>query len=100
MSQSKEPSARAREETTAGNYFVSNYPPYSFWTKEHVHDLTERLRAHPLVDAERVVSLSHVTYTRSEDDCLYVGTLYSPGESFDAAAVRASGSSGGKRRML
>jgi oxygen-independent coproporphyrinogen-3 oxidase len=24
----------ARDDTTAGNYFVSNYPPYSFWTPE------------------------------------------------------------------
>ena len=26
------------EETTPGNYFVSNYPPYSFWTGEHVDE--------------------------------------------------------------
>src|SRR6185436_7918567 len=26
------------EETKAGNYFVSNYPPYSFWKPEHVAD--------------------------------------------------------------
>ncbi|HLN02077.1 MAG TPA: coproporphyrinogen-III oxidase family protein [Bryobacteraceae bacterium] len=24
-----------RDDTTAGNYFVSNYPPYSFWTPQH-----------------------------------------------------------------
>lgn len=24
------------DDTTAGNYFVSNYPPYSFWTRERV----------------------------------------------------------------
>src|ERR1700680_2212802 len=24
------------EPTTPGNYFVSNYPPYSFWTPDHV----------------------------------------------------------------
>jgi oxygen-independent coproporphyrinogen-3 oxidase len=28
--------ARLKEETTAGNYFVSNYPPYSFWNREQV----------------------------------------------------------------
>ena len=27
-----------REETTGGNYFVSNYPPYSLWTPEHVSE--------------------------------------------------------------
>ncbi len=26
------------EETTPGNYFISNYPPYSFWTPERVGD--------------------------------------------------------------
>ena len=26
------------EETRGGNYFVSNYPPYSFWTPDHVAD--------------------------------------------------------------
>jgi len=27
------------EETTAGSYFVSNYPPYSFWSPAHVDDV-------------------------------------------------------------
>ena len=26
------------EETRGGNYFVSNYPPYSFWSPDHVGD--------------------------------------------------------------
>jgi oxygen-independent coproporphyrinogen III oxidase len=26
------------EETTPGNYFISNYPPYSFWTPERLAD--------------------------------------------------------------
>jgi oxygen-independent coproporphyrinogen-3 oxidase len=26
------------EETTAGNYFVSNYPPYSFWSESNIAD--------------------------------------------------------------
>ena len=30
-------------QTTVGNYFVSNYPPYSFWTPEHVPAVRERL---------------------------------------------------------
>lgn len=32
--------------TTAGNYFVANYPPFSFWKKEHVGDVTKALE-HP-----------------------------------------------------
>lgn len=31
--------APAAKETTAGNYFVSNYPPYSFWKGEHLPDV-------------------------------------------------------------
>ena len=43
MSTEKNPDGNApilqvgdREETTVGNYFVSNYPPFSFWTPEGV----------------------------------------------------------------
>ena len=31
------------EGTTPGNYFISNYPPYSFWTPEHVNDAYQAL---------------------------------------------------------
>ena len=37
----------AKEETTAGNYFVSNYPPYSFWTAEHTAEAHEALDRPP-----------------------------------------------------
>lgn len=30
--------ARGTRETTAGSYFISNYPPYSFWDARHVSD--------------------------------------------------------------
>ena len=33
------------EETTAGNYFVSNYPPYSFWSPEHAGEAYKIVRA-------------------------------------------------------
>src|SRR5258708_22816670 len=35
------------EDTTVGSYFVSNYPPYSFWTPEHVGDVMEALHRAP-----------------------------------------------------
>jgi oxygen-independent coproporphyrinogen-3 oxidase len=35
--------AGLREETTAGNYFISNYPPYSFWNAEQVSQAYEAL---------------------------------------------------------
>jgi len=34
------------DDTTAGNYFVANYPPFSFWKKEHVGDVAKALE-HP-----------------------------------------------------
>jgi oxygen-independent coproporphyrinogen-3 oxidase len=39
------PQSAVPEETTPGNYFISNYPPYSFWTPNHVgeaHSALER----------------------------------------------------------
>jgi oxygen-independent coproporphyrinogen-3 oxidase len=30
-------------ETEVGNYFVSNYPPFSFWSPDHVPALTDKL---------------------------------------------------------
>lgn len=35
------------EETTAGSYFVSNYPPYSFWKPEHVVEVHAALERTP-----------------------------------------------------
>ena len=36
-----------KEETTAGNYFVSNYPPYSFWNSEHAAKANEVVDSPP-----------------------------------------------------
>jgi oxygen-independent coproporphyrinogen-3 oxidase len=32
-----------KEQTEAGNYFLANYPPFSFWTQEAVKDALEQL---------------------------------------------------------
>ena len=34
-------------ETTAGNYFVANYPPFAFWKKEAVPDFMAALEKPP-----------------------------------------------------
>ncbi|MEM1295854.1 MAG: hypothetical protein AAGH89_10850, partial [Verrucomicrobiota bacterium] len=31
------------DKTEAGNYFVANYPPFSFWEKDQVSVLNEKL---------------------------------------------------------
>jgi oxygen-independent coproporphyrinogen-3 oxidase len=36
------------KETTAGNYFVSNYPPFAFWKPEFVPDFFDALERPPL----------------------------------------------------
>src|SRR5258708_18025118 len=35
------------KETTVGNYFVSNYPPFSFWKPEFTGDVTTALERAP-----------------------------------------------------
>ena len=42
---SPQPSAPPlQKETTAGNYFVANYPPFAFWKQDRVPELIEALR--------------------------------------------------------
>lgn len=36
-----------KNDTTVGNYFVSNYPPFSFWTPEGVTDLHDAMHLAP-----------------------------------------------------
>ena len=36
--------------TTAGNYFVSNYPPYSFWKSDRVGEALAAMDRPPVVD--------------------------------------------------
>lgn len=43
LSQRPTPLPPKKEETEAGNYFVANYPPFSFWTKEAVSKALEVL---------------------------------------------------------
>src|SRR6476660_3709606 len=35
------------KQTTVGNYFVSNYPPFSFWKQENVGELMAALERSP-----------------------------------------------------
>jgi len=51
------------EETTAGNYFVSNYPPYSFWSEANVADAHAALDRAPAPDTPLGVYL-HIPFCR------------------------------------
>lgn len=49
--------------TTAGNYFVANYPPFSLWQPQRVHELTARLDE-PAPDERPLGLYVHVPFCR------------------------------------
>lgn len=51
------------EETRAGNYFVSNYPPYSFWNQEHVSHVLSAFEKPPAVRSPLGVYI-HIPFCR------------------------------------
>jgi len=64
-------SVEMREESTkAGNYFVSNYPPYSFWKPEHVAALEQVLDT-PFDPAVPLGLYLHIPFCRQRCDFCY-----------------------------
>jgi oxygen-independent coproporphyrinogen-3 oxidase len=59
--ETKEP--QVAEETTPGSYFVSNYPPYSFWTPDHVGDAYAAIHRRPRPDVPLGVYV-HIPFCR------------------------------------
>ncbi len=57
------PPAEARDQTTAGNYFVSNYPPYSFWSPERTGEAEAALDRPPAADTPLGLYL-HIPFCR------------------------------------
>jgi len=55
--------AGLREETTAGNYFVSNYPPYSYWNSEGVSGARAALDRAPRTGAPLGIYV-HIPFCR------------------------------------
>ncbi|MGD1091489.1 MAG: coproporphyrinogen-III oxidase family protein [Bryobacteraceae bacterium] len=51
------------EETTVGSYFVSNYPPYSFWTQDRVSDAFGVLNRPPAQQSPLGIYL-HIPFCR------------------------------------
>ena len=54
---------RLEGETTVGNYFISNYPPYSFWTPDHVNEAHAALERPPAPGTALGVYL-HIPFCR------------------------------------
>src|SRR5262245_10222573 len=64
-------STDAREEQTkAGNYFVSNYPPYSFWKPEQ-RDSVERVLATTPAESVPLGLYLHIPFCRQRCDFCY-----------------------------
>src|SRR3974390_3013159 len=53
----------AEKDTTVGNYFVSNYPPFSFWKPERVAEVTAALDRRPAAATPLGVYL-HIPFCR------------------------------------
>ncbi|MGL6094786.1 MAG: coproporphyrinogen-III oxidase family protein [Fimbriiglobus sp.] len=47
MSQTQAEKELAQEKTGLGNYFIANYPPFSFWKKDHLPDAVAALNRPP-----------------------------------------------------
>lgn len=58
------------EQTTVGNHFISNYPPFSFWTPEAVPAVLGRLDAPPSDDRPLGVYV-HIPFCRKRCDFCY-----------------------------
>ena len=71
-------------ETTAGNYFVSNYPPFSFWKPERLADVTTALARPPAPGTPLGVYL-HIPFCRKRCHFCYFRVYTDK----DATAIKA-----------
>lgn len=57
------PALPVEKDTTVGNYFVSNYPPFSFWKPEHAGEVEAALERSPAAGTPLGVYL-HIPFCR------------------------------------
>ncbi len=74
----------AEKETTVGNYFVSNYPPFSFWKPERLDDVTAALDRGPAPGTPLGVYL-HIPFCRKRCHFCYFRVYTDK----DAMAIKA-----------
>ncbi len=72
------------KQTTVGNYFVSNYPPFSFWKQEQVGDLHAALERPPLPGNPLGIYL-HIPFCRKRCHFCYFRVYTDK----DSAAIKA-----------
>lgn len=58
------PSHAGPRATRAGNYFVSNYPPFSFWSEEQIPAVAEALRSRPAREDTPLGLYHHIPFCR------------------------------------
>ena len=76
--------APPHEETTAGNYFVSNYPPFSFWQNEHVSDVFAAFERPPAPNTPLGIYL-HIPFCRKRCHFCYF-RVYTDKDSLEIKA--------------
>ena len=72
-----------QKETTVGNYFVSNYPPFSFWKPEFVPQLQASLERPPLSGTDLGIYV-HIPFCRKRCHFCYFKVYTDK----DSAAIR------------
>jgi oxygen-independent coproporphyrinogen-3 oxidase len=72
-----------QKETTAGNYFVSNYPPFSFWKPERIPEL-ELAMSRPPVEGTPLGLYVHIPFCRKRCHFCYFKVYTDK----DSAAIR------------
>src|SRR5690242_19107323 len=77
------PAPPIEKQTTVGNYFVSNYPPFSFWKPERVSDLYAALDRPPKPETPLGVYL-HIPFCRKRCHFCYFKVYTDK----DATAIR------------
>src|SRR5262245_46824914 len=74
-----------QKETTVGNYFVSNYPPFSFWKQDAVPELLAALERSPANSRSVPLGLYvHIPFCRKRCHFCYFRVYTDK----DAAAIR------------
>ena len=73
-----------QKETTVGNYFVSNYPPFSFWKPERIGELLDALERPPAPGSPLGVYL-HIPFCRKRCHFCYFKVYTDK----DSAAIRS-----------
>jgi oxygen-independent coproporphyrinogen-3 oxidase len=58
-----QPSTAAKSSTVAGNYFISNYPPFSFWSEDQKVEVELALNSEPTPGAKLGV-YHHIPFCR------------------------------------